>query len=70
MIDVTMPTYMLIFISFLAGVVLTGFMEIIERFRLNRTINRLNKTIRELRRELQASEPPPMIDQARPPDHP
>ena len=47
---------MLIFISFLAGVIFTGFMGIVERFRLTRTINRLNKTIRDLRREMKANE--------------
>jgi len=52
LIDVTLPTYMIIFVSFLTGVIFTGFMGIVERFRLNRTINRLNKTIKELRREL------------------
>jgi uncharacterized integral membrane protein len=55
MIDVTLPTYMIIFISFLVGVIFTGFMGIVERFRLNRTINRLNKTIKELRREVRDS---------------
>ena len=47
---------MLIFLSFLAGVIFTGFMGIVERFRLTRTINRLNKTIRDLRREMKANE--------------
>jgi uncharacterized integral membrane protein len=51
-----LPTYMLIFIAFLAGVIFTGFMGIVERFRLTRTINRLNKTIRDLRREMKANE--------------
>jgi uncharacterized integral membrane protein len=55
LIDVILPTYMFIFIFFLAGVIFTGFMGIVERFRLNRTINRLNKTIKELRRELRDS---------------
>jgi len=57
-----LPTYMLIFIAFLAGVIFTGFMGIVERFRLNRTINRLNKTIRDLRREMKANENPPYIE--------
>ena len=52
----SLPTYMLIFLSFLAGVTFTGFMGIVERFRLTRTINRLNKTIRDLRREMKANE--------------
>ena len=50
-----LPTYMLIFIAFLAGVIFTGFMGFVERFRLTRTINRLNKTIRELRRDIKAA---------------
>ena len=53
--NVTAPTYMLIFISFLCGVIFTGFMGIVERFRLNRTITKLNRTIRELRREVRDS---------------
>jgi uncharacterized integral membrane protein len=58
-----LPTYMLIFIAFLAGVIFTGFMGIVERFRLNRTINRLNKTIRDLRRETKVNENPPYIEE-------
>jgi uncharacterized protein YeeX (DUF496 family) len=53
---------MLIFISFLVGVVFTGFMGIVERFRLNRTINKLNKTIRELRREVRDTKKEPFDD--------
>jgi uncharacterized integral membrane protein len=55
-INVSMPTYMLLFIAFLSGIIFTGFMGVVERFRLTRTIARLNKTIRELRRELRAKE--------------
>jgi uncharacterized integral membrane protein len=66
-INVTLPAYMLIFICFLVGVVFTGFMGIVERFRLNRTITQLNKTIRELRREIRANEPPPIMDEKNPP---
>ena len=58
-----LPTYMLIFIAFLAGVIFTGFMGIVERFRLNRTINRLNKTIRDLLREMKVNENPPYIEE-------
>ena len=61
-VDIWLPTYILIFIAFLAGVVFTGFMGIVERFRLTRTINRLNKTIRELRREIRANDNPPYVD--------
>ena len=66
-INVTLPAYMLIFVCFLVGVVFTGFMGIVERFRLNRTISQLNKTIRELRREIRANEPPPIIEEQGPP---
>ncbi len=55
----SLPTYMLIFIAFLSGVIFTGFMGIVERFRLTRTINRLNKTIRDLRREMKTNGNPP-----------
>jgi uncharacterized integral membrane protein len=60
--DRWLPTYMLIFVAFLVGVIFTGFMGIVERFRLTRTISRLNKTVRELRRELKANENPPYLD--------
>ena len=62
-IDVTAPAYMLVFISFLAGVIFTGFMGIVERFRLNRTITKLNKTIRELRREVRDSKKETVIEE-------
>ena len=57
------PVYLLIFVSVLFGVIITGFWGIVERFRLNRTIRRLNKVVRDLRRELHASEAPPIIDE-------
>jgi uncharacterized integral membrane protein len=60
----SLPTYMLIFIAFLAGVIFTGFMGIVERFRLTRTINRLNKSIRDLRREMKANDNPPYVEEA------
>jgi uncharacterized integral membrane protein len=59
---ITIETYILLFVTFLAGVVFAGFMGIVERFRLNRTINKLNKTIRELRRDLRANEVPSIIE--------
>jgi len=60
---ITAKTFILLFVTFLAGVVFAGFMGIVERFRLTRTINKLNKTIRELRRDLRASEAPAIIDE-------
>lgn len=65
-VNVTVPTYILIFVSFLVGVIFTGFMGIVERFRLNRTINHLHKTIRELRREIRSTEPPAIIEDDKP----
>lgn len=51
-----LPTYLLIFLSFLVGVVFTGILGIVERFRMSRTITRLNKTIRDLHREIRTRE--------------
>jgi uncharacterized integral membrane protein len=59
------PTYLLIFLSVLFGVIITGFWGIVERFRLNRTIRRLNKIVRDLRKELHANEAPPIIDESK-----
>lgn len=61
------PTYLLIFISLLVGVIITSFWGIVERFRLNRTIRRLNKPVRDLRKELHANEVPPIIDEQKTP---
>ncbi len=66
-IDMIVPMYMLLFISLLVGIVITGFLGIIERFRLNRAISRSNKTIRDLRKELRAHEPPPIIEEPKTP---
>ncbi|HOO91317.1 MAG TPA: LapA family protein, partial [Syntrophales bacterium] len=43
-IDVKVPAYMLIFISFGVGVIFAGFMGIVERFRLSREVTKLKKT--------------------------
>jgi uncharacterized integral membrane protein len=50
------PLYIIVFVSFLIGVIFTGFLGIVERFRQNRTIKHLNKTIRDLHREIRAKE--------------
>lgn len=60
--DVTIPAYMLIFICFLVGVIFTGFLGMVERFRMSRTITRLQKEIRALKRDLRAQESPPIIE--------
>lgn len=61
-VDTQIRLYMLIFAAMLVGVVITWFMGAMERFRLNRTISKQNKTIRDLRKELRANEPPPIIE--------
>jgi uncharacterized integral membrane protein len=61
------PVYLLIFISIILGVIITAFWGIVERFRLNRTIRRLNKLVRDLRKELHTHEAPPMIDEQKTP---
>ena len=66
-IDKEMPAYMLMFIAFLAGVIFTGLMGFIERLNLVKKIRELNKTIRDLRRELRANEPFPIEDEKKAP---
>jgi uncharacterized integral membrane protein len=61
--DIVVPAYMLIFVALLVGVVITGLIGVIERFHLNRTISKQNKTIRDLRKELRDNEAPPMIEE-------
>ena len=53
---VTLPAYMLMFIAFLVGVVFTGLLGFTERLNLTRTIRQLNKTVRDLRRELRSND--------------
>lgn len=62
-IDERLPAYLLMFIAFLAGVIFTGLMGFIERLNLTKKIRELNKTIRDLRRELRATEPFPIEDE-------
>ena len=63
--DVVVPAYLLIFASLLAGVIIASLWGIVERFRLNRMISRLNRTIRDLRKELRINEPPPIVDESK-----
>jgi uncharacterized integral membrane protein len=62
-VDTPVPGYMLIFAALLIGVIITWFLGAVERFRLSRTISKQNKTIRDLRKELRASDAPPMIEE-------
>ncbi|MDO9529198.1 MAG: lipopolysaccharide assembly protein LapA domain-containing protein [Syntrophales bacterium] len=52
----SMPLYLLIFISFFAGIILAGFLGIVERFRLARVAKKLNKKIKKLEKEFGAGE--------------
>jgi len=61
--DIDVPAYMLIFAALLLGVIITWFLGVVERFRLGRANSRLNKTIRDLRKEMRTNEPPPIIDE-------
>ncbi|MFA4915632.1 MAG: LapA family protein [Syntrophales bacterium] len=65
-IDVSRPIYQLLFIVFLSGVIFTGFMGIIERYRLNRTIAKLNRTVRELKRQIRTTEYKPLGEESTP----
>lgn len=56
LLDVALPAYMLMFIAFLAGVIFTGLMGLAERLNLTKTNRQLNKTLRDLRREMRAHE--------------
>lgn len=55
-LDVNLPTYMLMFIAFLAGVIFTGLMGLVERLNLMKTNRQLSKTVRDLRREMRTQE--------------
>jgi len=68
--DLVVPAYMLIFVALLAGVIITGLLGLVERFRLNRTIAKQNKTIRDLRKQLRENEPPPIIEDRTKTSHP
>ncbi|SEM32216.1 Uncharacterized integral membrane protein [Syntrophus gentianae] len=67
-LDVILPVYMLIFIVFLIGVIFSGLMGIVERYRLNRTINRLNRMVRDLKRDVRENEPPVVRDENKQPE--
>lgn len=47
-----LPVYLLIFFSFLAGVVLAGFLGLVDRIRLRRTISKIRKELQNLETEI------------------
>ncbi|MEN6463605.1 MAG: LapA family protein [Syntrophaceae bacterium] len=47
-----LPVYLLIFFSFLAGVVFSGFLGLVDRIRLRRTISKIRKELQNLETEI------------------
>ncbi|MDR2861772.1 MAG: LapA family protein [Syntrophobacterales bacterium] len=50
------PVYLLLFVSCMLGIIFTGCLGMVERFRQSRIIARLNKNIRDLRRDIRLYE--------------
>lgn len=46
--DVSVPSYLLIFVCFGAGVILAGFFGMVERLRLSRKVSSLKRQLRQL----------------------
>ena len=63
-IDVTVATYLLIFVSFGVGIIFAGFMGIVERFKLSREVTRLKKTVRELEKKIPIEKMPVIQEEA------
>ena len=64
------PAYLLMFGSFFVGVILVGFFGIAERFRLGRTVKRLNKKIKRIEKELGESKGLTVAEETEPSDQP
>ena len=56
LIDVNTPSYLLIFVCFGVGVIFAGLFGIVERWRLARTVARLNNYIRDLKKQIPDNE--------------
>jgi len=57
-INIPVPAYLLIFISFGVGIIFAGFMGIAERFRLSREITRLKKEVKALEKKIPVEKMP------------
>jgi uncharacterized integral membrane protein len=57
-IDINVPTYLLIFISFGVGIIFAGFMGIVERFRLSREVSRLKREGKALEKKIPVEKMP------------
>ncbi|MBE9546278.1 MAG: LapA family protein [Proteobacteria bacterium] len=69
-INTSVATYLLIFISFFVGAILVGLLDIMERFRLIRTVRRLNKKVKELEKKLSSSKSLLVAEETEPSDRP
>jgi len=49
-LDHQVAVYLIVFVAFFAGIIVTGLMGIVERFKLTMTINRLYRKIDDLER--------------------
>ena len=58
-----MPFYLVVIISFLIGVFMTGFLGIFERFRLKREIRRVSKENSEKEKELNSYRNLPIVEE-------
>jgi uncharacterized integral membrane protein len=47
-LDVNIPSYLLIFVSFGVGVIFAGFLDIVERLRLKRKVSKLTRKVKAL----------------------
>jgi len=65
-VNVTAKSYLVIFISFFAGIIIAGLMDVAVRFRLARTVKRLNKKIAEMEKKLSEGENLPMAVETEP----
>jgi uncharacterized integral membrane protein len=62
-LDINVPAFILPFSALIVGIIVGSLWGVVERFRLNRTISRLNRTIRDMRKDLRGNEPPPIIEE-------
>jgi uncharacterized integral membrane protein len=69
-IDAKVAAYLLIFMSFFAGIILAGLLDMVERIRLTKTVRRLNRKIGELERKLSDSKSLLVVEEAEPSDQP
>ena len=54
--DVSVPSYLLIFVCFGAGVILAGFFGMVERLRLSQRVSSLKRQVRELEERIPSTE--------------